>query len=215
MSTSFSVNANITTNNVRTRILDVDGFINPIYLAALTFSGKKDTRWELYLDRDVSKTLDPPNIPSLSAATTGGNIPRKTLLDVVITAVDADGRETPPSLNNNTVTTGASTDTNKVTVTWSSVSGAVSYNVYAATRPGMQTLVSNVVGTSLVITDLPAEAPNSIPTNPDMVVIMTAAGGAVAPPVASGAVGATQRIVVFATCLGSQPDEVGLTLISQ
>src|SRR3972149_1532706 len=146
--------------NVRTKILDVD--VNALMVKVLTISVKDaNSDWEIYFDKSINE-LNPPNQPSLSTTTTEGNILRSTKVLVRITAVDNLGNESPPSLGGKNITTASSTDTNKITSSWSSVPGASSYNIYAGTRVGMETYLGNTSNTSYIITDLLDNTTNNI-----------------------------------------------------
>lgn len=163
---------------VRAKILDVDtGGIYP--LSFLTVSSSANTIWEIYLDQRVN-ALALPGIPTLAATTTGGTILRNSKLHVRITTVDANGLESPPSAGLISVTVGATTDTNKVTISWTAVTGATGgYNVYVGTRPGSESLVANVPsGTSYVLTALGLDAVvgTHLPTMP--IVVQGKSGGA-------------------------------------
>jgi|SRR3989344_1190818 len=154
--------------NIRTKILDVD--VTALIVKTLTISAKgADSDWEIYFDKNISELI-PPNQPSLSATTTGGNLLRSTKVFVRITAVDSLGNESPPSLGGKNITTGSSTDTNKITSSWSSVPGASSYNIYAGTRVGMETYLGNTSNTSYIITDLLDNTTNNIASSPDIVI---------------------------------------------
>ncbi|HLE86265.1 MAG TPA: hypothetical protein VI727_01220 [Candidatus Brocadiaceae bacterium] len=206
MALPLTTNSQISTSNTRIRIVDVD--IGGVPITGFTISSKTgDGIWEIYIDRDIS-TLDDPSQPSLAAATTGGNIPRSQKIYVRLTAIDANGLESPPSLGNKFVTTGATTDTNKVTVSWSAITGAVSYNVYAGTKPNSETLVANVVGTSLILTDLPADAPASIPSAPD--IIMYGKKGGTEPMFLEN-IYINYRLIVY--CQVTSASEVGFSLL--
>jgi hypothetical protein len=161
----------------RTKILDVDmGGVYP--LSFLTLSSSANTIWEIFLDQRVN-ALSVPGNPTLTASTTGGTIPRSTKLYVRVTTIDVNGLEGPPSTGMVSVTTGSGTDTNKVTISWSAVTGSSGgYNVYVGLRPGSESLVTQVAGTSYVLTALSSDAVvgTQIPTMP--IVVQGKSGGA-------------------------------------
>lgn len=164
---TLTINSQVA-GNVRTKILDVD--ISALMVKTLTISAQgADSDWEIYFDKNINE-LNQPNQPSLSTTTTGGTILRSTKVFVRITAVDNLGYESPPSLGGKNIITGSTTDTNKITVSWSSVTGASSYNVYAGTRTGMEVYLGSTVSTSSVITELLANMTNAIATSPDIVI---------------------------------------------
>ena len=176
-------------------ILPVDTLLN---VSAIILScGGADPEWEIYFDKIVND-LAKPNQPSLTAVTTGGTIPRSTKLFVRITTVDVNGAEGTPTDGHKTITTGASTDTNKVTVSWSSISGSSSYNVYAGGLSGRESFVGNTVSTSLVIVDMPGEALQAIPTTPDIHIIGKK-GGVEPIPLSGSGLTVSSRLIVYVT----------------
>lgn len=149
---SYCIEADVTVASGRTKLIDAS--VPGINLAAMVMSAAAaDPTWEIYVDRNIS-TLAPMTNPSFVAATTGGTIPRSTVLYCRLAAVDAPGLESPPSDSSTFKSTAATTDTNKVTISWGAMTGASSYNLYLGTRPGMEGFFQNVVGTSLIVTDL-------------------------------------------------------------
>ncbi len=83
-------------------------------------------------------SLATPGTLSLSTATTGGSLAASTQYYFVVTAIDGSGGQTPTSPENS-ITTGNSTSTNTITVSWSAIAGATNYYVYYGTTAGGET----------------------------------------------------------------------------
>jgi len=206
MAFSLSTNSQLPTSNIRVRVVDVD--ISGVPITGFTVSSKSGNGiWEIFIDKDIS-TLDDPVQPTLAATTTGGTIPRSTKIYVRLTAVDNLGRESPPSLGNKFIITGATTDTNKITVSWSAISGAASYNVYAGTKPNSETFIGNTVALSLVITDIPADASASIPSAP-YVIMYGKKGGT--EPIFLNNIFINSKLIVY--CQVDAQSEIGFSLL--
>lgn len=178
----------------RTKILDIIPLASQSVTALALSCGGSDPEWEIYIDRDISE-LDLMGALTLQAAATGGLFLRSKRVYARVTTVDANGIEGPPSMGVKSVTTGSLTDTNKVTVTWASVVGASSYNVYIGSRPGMETFVSNVIAPLLVVTDfVTPESTQSIPTTCDMNIISKKLG---VEPIAPNGLIINSRLIVY------------------
>jgi len=192
--------------NVRTRLLDVD-LSSPITL--ITVSSKSgDGTWEIFIDKYINN-LEIPDQPTLAKATTGGNIPRDTKIYVRITTIDANGLEGTPSLGNKFIIVTSTTDTNKVTVSWSTVTGAASYNIYASTRPGMLGLIGNTASLSYILTDVPQDVVGGLTSAPD-IIIYGKKGGTEPIPIVNN-LWINTNIIVYVTT--SAASEVGLSMI--
>jgi hypothetical protein len=198
MANSYAIATSIVPG--RNRVYDAT-LPNSITLSMLTVSSDVDQQWDVFLDQAVN-SLAIPSQPTLTAATTSGTIARNTKVYVRITTVDSSGVEGQPCVAGKTVTVGSSTDTNKVTVTWTSVSGASSYNIYAGTSPGFENLVTTgATGTSYVITAMPLDLTRGVGTMPD-ISIKLAAGVALPLPVA-GQIYVGAKVVAFCTVGGN------------
>lgn len=155
------ISANTTLSAGRWKLIDVyTGGVNFTINSIIMSSTQSNPNWEIYIDKDVNNLIQPAQ-PSLVATTTGGSLPRSTQLFVVITTIDTNGIEGPPSDAYKTITTGGSTDTSKITVTFPTVVGAVSYNVYAGTAAGSEGFIGNSVS-SFIITTMPTNANLSV-----------------------------------------------------
>lgn len=151
----------------RIKVLDCDG-VGAAVTGIIGTTENADSLWEVYIDRTVND-LPAAAAPTLTAETTGGVIPASTLASVRITAVDAAGEESPPSDAVNTVTTGAGTATNRIKVVLPSVpAGAVSFNIYANTRQGMEALLLTGVTGTQYLTDVSAQTIDAIPSSPTL-----------------------------------------------
>jgi hypothetical protein len=186
---------------VRTKMLDAD--VQPEFISTLVLSTPNTAPvWELFLDKNlVLSDLDRPVPSLLTAASTGGSLPRNTQYCFRVTCVDSKGLESPPcnvvpaKCN---ITTGGTTDTNTCTITWGAVTGAASYNVYASPKPGSEILVGNTAALSFVLTaPLDYTSPVYIPTKADMI-LMGKGGGAESVPIGYGFV-VMNNIKVFCT----------------
>jgi hypothetical protein len=154
----------------RTKVYDVsipaDYKARWVPAMVLLSSESFDCDWELYVDKDVNNLIVAGAVV-LTPATTGGSILRNTTVYVRVTAVDATG-ESRPTDGCRTATTGATTDTNKIAVSWTSVAGATSYNVYVGSLPGGESFFGDTTGTSLDVTEIPTNDPFGIPTLPSV-----------------------------------------------
>jgi len=94
--------------------------------------------------------LSAPGVPTLTGSTTGGSLAAGTYY-VQITALDAASGETIGSTIASVTTTGS---TGSISTSWTSVSGASTYNIYTDTvnPPAHRATPSNAAGTSAVIT---------------------------------------------------------------
>src|SRR3990172_7161187 len=198
MANSFSDRASISSS--RTKLSDrtfPEGTLISVSAVILSCGGA-DPEWEVYFDKPVND-LAKPGLPTMTPSSTGGTILRNTKLFCRITTVDVDGVEGTPSENLKSATTGSTTDTNKITISWSAVTSAVSYNVYLGSKPGMEGFVINVVGTSTIILDMPtSDNPYGIPTIPDIHVLGKKAG--VEPiPLAGSGITLSNRLIVYVT----------------
>ena len=98
----------------------------------------------------VSANLKPPTTVSCTTATTGGSLGAALATSYKVTAVNSIGETIGSTAA--TVTTGAGT-TNKVTVTWTAVTGAISYKVYGRTS-GSELYLATTTDLSFVDTGL-------------------------------------------------------------
>jgi hypothetical protein len=198
MANSYAISTSVVAG--RNRVYDAV-LPNSITLSMMTISSTVDQQWDIFLDQSVNN-LAVPAQPTLTAATTAGTIPRNTKIYVRITTVDSSGIEGQPCDAGKTVTVGSTTDTNKVTVTWTAITGASSYNIYAGTSPGFENLViAGATGTSYTITALPVDLTRGIVTMPDISVKL-AAGVAMPLPVA-GQIYVGSKVTVFCTVGGT------------
>jgi hypothetical protein len=129
--------------------------------------------WEIFIDQSINN-LNNTSTVTLTTQTTGGTIYRNQKAYVRVTAVDANG-ESIATPGNKFTTTGSTTDTNQVSASWTAISGATSYNVYASNEPGNETYYGNTASTSLVITNLSVDNPKGLPVIP-IVNVTNAAG---------------------------------------
>jgi PilX N-terminal len=84
--------------------------------------------------------------PGLTAATTGGSFPKSTTYYYVVTALGPWGENQGTEAN---ITTGSTTSTNKIKLTWTAVTGATGYRVYRGTSAGGETgYLSQAAGTT-------------------------------------------------------------------
>jgi hypothetical protein len=182
----------------RTRVIDVS-VPQAVGLAALVISSDADAEWEFYIDRQIAD-LARPGQPTLSTSAALGQLAASTKVYVRVTAVDANGLESPPSAGGKVVTVGSATNTNRVSASWSAVTGASSYNVYVGSRPGMEALYGSTASTSLNIDSLPGDTASAIPTASDIVIsplrgTPTPIQGSSGVPISIG-----QSLVVYVTC---------------
>ncbi len=106
--------------------------------------------------------LSSPGTLTMSTATTGGSIAASTTYYYEVTAVDAAGGQTLPSPENSQAT-GSGTSTNTITISWSAVSGASSYDIYRGTSSGNEGTFFNTINTSY--TDTGATGSTASPSN--------------------------------------------------
>ena len=163
----------------------------------MSVGGDVDQQWDIFLDQAVNSLLLPVQ-STLATATTGGSIPASVKLYVRYTTVDAAGVEGQPCVAGKTITTGSSTATNKITVSMTAVTGAVSYNIYAGTTPGYEAYAGNSITTSFIMVSLPIDATRGIPTMPDISVKL-AAGVSLPLPVGGQSVLVGAHVTVFCT----------------
>jgi hypothetical protein len=179
-----------------------------ITLSTMTISSDVDQQWDIFLDQQINN-LTLPVQPALTAATTGGTIALNTKLYVRITTIVADATqpdgylEGQPCVSGKTVTVGATTSTNKVTVAITAVTGASGYRIYVGTSPGYEAFSGQILGsTSYIITSLPADATRGVPTMPD-ISIKLAAGVSQTLPVGGQSVYVGAKVTVFCTVGGT------------
>ena len=188
MANAFSAKATVL--NGRVLVLDAAP-PSAMNLASLVVTGDVAIEWEIYLDKDIS-TLAMGSV-SLSDNSSGGAILNNTTVYVRVTAVDADGRESPPSVSASRKV-GSSGNTHRITASWSAVVGAVSYNIYTSTKPNQENLHLAGAVSPQSITAQPLDIPLSVPTTPDIHLI--APVGVQAVPVVG--IPLSARIVVYA-----------------
>lgn len=121
-------------------------------VATLTYTGNATSAL-----LTVVQSMQQPTNVSLNTDTTGGFLSDSTNVEVVIVPVNASG--IGPASGEETLETGSSTSTNTVSVTWSAVLGAASYNVYVN---GL--MLANTTATSYTIANLPASTAAALPT---------------------------------------------------
>ena len=92
--------------------------------------------------------INPPAAPTVTTSTTGGTIAASTLLTYGVTALTAQGESTESATTS--ITTGSTTATNSNTISWSSVTGATSYNVYQGGK-----LIGSTTGLTFTDTGYP------------------------------------------------------------
>ena len=175
-----------------------------ITLSMMSVSSDVDQQWDIFLDQLVNNLLLPAQ-PGLTAATTGGTIPASTKMYVRITSLVVDATqldgylEGQPCVAGKTVTTAATTATNKVTVAITAVTGAAGYRIYVGTSPGYEALAGQIIGaTSFVLTAMPLDTTRGVPTMPD-ISIKIASGVAMALPVGGQSVLVGAHVTVFCT----------------
>jgi hypothetical protein len=204
MANSYSIATNLTTG--RNRVYDA--LVPGITLSTMTVSSDVDQQWDIFLDNQVNN-LKLPTQPTLTAATTGGLIPLNTQLYVRVTSLIIDANqpdgylEGQPCIAGKTVTTTATTSTNKITVSITAVVGSIGYRIYAGTSPGYESFVGQVLGsTSYIITSLPVDTTRGVPTMPDIQIKM-AAGVSQTFPIGGQSVYVGERVTVFCTVGGT------------
>ena len=188
MANAFSAKSTVV--NGRTLVLDAAP-PSAMSLASLVVTGDVAIEWEIYLDKDIS-TLAMGAV-SLSDNSSGGTILNNTTVFVRVTAIDADGKESPPSVSVSKKV-GSSGNAHRVTATWSAVVGAISYNIYTSTKSNQENLFLAGAVSPQSITVQPLDIPLSVPTTPDIHLI--AAVGVHSIPVIG--VPLSARIVVYA-----------------
>lgn len=92
--------------------------------------------------------LTAPVTSAGATATTGGTIPRNTTWYYKVTAINANGETTAGTEQSQA--TGATTDTNTITVNWATVTGATGFKIYRGVAAGQENLLIGTVG--LVVT---------------------------------------------------------------
>ena len=164
-------------NSFSTKIPIVSGY-NTVLAGTLPFSGtligmtlSNDiaVTWEVYIDRQIN-ALDRVATLSLSAASSGGTLAANTIHYFRVTTVDALGFEGPPVDTLFSKKTGASA-TSSITITWTAVAGAVSYNVYASSSAGQETFRGNTAALTYTLTTPPVNQSLQVPTLPDIIII--------------------------------------------
>ena len=134
MANAFSAKATV----LNGRILVMDAAPpSAMSLASLVLTGDVAIEWEVYLDKDIS-TLSMGSV-SLSDNSSGGTILNNTTVYVRVTAIDADGRESPPSAAV-FKKVGSSGNLHKVTASWAAVVGASSYRIYTSTKANQENI---------------------------------------------------------------------------
>lgn len=152
----------------KTKIYDVDNQNEAVvWMPSMIMVSARDAAvtFRVFIDQNVN-SIDNNQTIVLAKATTGGDIVRNLKVYVRMTVLDSQGVESEPTDGNKFITTDGTTDTNKVTVSWSSVSGAASYNIYASSDPGREAFVGNTSSLTLDITTVPVGSPVGIPTLP-------------------------------------------------
>lgn len=187
MANAFSTKATLASG--RTLVMDAT-LSNAMTLISMVLSGDLAVEWELYLDRDIS-TLAVGTV-SLSDSGSGGTITANTNVYVRVTAVDALGKESPPSASVLKKTGAGNTHT--ITATWTAVTDAVSYNIYTSTKSGQETLYLAGAVSPQAITDMPVNRSLGLLTAPDIHII--APVGVVPIPVLGAPL--FERLVVYA-----------------
>lgn len=193
-------------NSFSTKIPIVSGY-NTILAGTLPFSGSLigmtlsndiAVTWEVYIDRQIN-ALDRILTLSLAAASSGGTLPANTIHYFRVTTVDALGLEGPPVDTLFSKKTGASA-TSSITITWTAIAGASSYNVYASSSAGQETFQGNTASLTYTLTTPPVNQSLQVPTLPDVIVIAPAAS--VTRPIVGGIL-LVGKIDVFAKAGGN------------
>lgn len=192
----ISLGGALSASSGRSRLIDVD-VVQAMSIAAMIFSSTADADWEVYIDKDLADLARPAQPTLTNSSTTLGQLPASQKVYVRVTAVDANGLESPPSVGNKMVTTGAGTATNRVAASWTAVVGAASYNVYVGSRSGMETFYANVPSNSANIDSLPDGLAGGIATAAD--IIMSPAKGVATQVHASIPITVARRLTIFIT----------------
>ena len=135
-------------------------------LSSLIFSCSDDIDWEVFIDKPNLNTLTRMITFSLNASSSGGTIPRDTIVYFRVTTVDVNGKESAPTSIINKKT--GSSNTSSIVVSWAAIIDATSYNIYAANKAGQEYLVGQTTSLSWTLTELPSARWNAIPTAPDI-----------------------------------------------
>lgn len=165
MSNAFSSKATLVSG--RTLVMDA-ALPGAMTLSSLILTSDVEIEWELYLDRDIS-TLAMGAV-SLSDSSSGGTILNNTTVHVRVTAIDDEGRESPPSAAVSKKV-GSSGNSHRVTATWAAVAGATSYNIYTSTKSGQENIYLVGAVSPQNITEQPINISLSLPTAPDLHII--------------------------------------------
>lgn len=200
MAQGFIANCKVPTSS-RTKIMDI-AVPYPSNLSTICLSASsKNPVWEIYFDSDVSGSLGTAPTPSLATVTTGGSLPRSTKYYVRVSAQDAGGFRSPASDTLVTITTGATTDTNKINLTLTAVAGASSYNIYLGKEPGQEYYHSNVTSLTPSIVDDFTQI-GVVPMDPT-IQISSSAGKMDVIPISPGTISVATRVAVFVTFDGT------------
>lgn len=116
------------------------GLLSTIYLGLLTALPTDSVG-----DGLAEPWLVAPAITGITSVSTGGSIAPDTRY-YEVTAVNASGETTASAEVSYTVPSG--TSTNVVTVSWGTVSGAVTYNLYEASTSGDEGLIASGISTT-------------------------------------------------------------------
>ena len=136
-------------------------------LASLILSSSEVIEWEIYLDKEINSLTRLASI-SLSAVSSGGTIPRDTVIYVRVTTVDVNGVESAPTSVQSKKT--GSSSTSKIAVSWVAIIDAVAYRVYASTKPGSELFIGETTTLTFDVTYAAPPVSFSIPTSPDIYV---------------------------------------------
>lgn len=134
-------------------------------LVSLVLTNDVAVEWEIYLDKEIS-TLAMGAV-SLSDNSSGGAIANSTTVHVRVTAIDADGKESPPSVPVSRKV-GSSGNLHRINASWASVVGAVSYRIYTSTKANQESIYLVSAVSPQIIGDQPIDIPLSVPTTPDI-----------------------------------------------
>jgi hypothetical protein len=124
---------------------------------------------------NIADTLTPLGIPYISTAstaTTGGTLAQNTTYYYEVTAANGDGGETSFS-NQYAETTGNTTATNTITLTFNPIPGATAYHIYRSTTSssytgvGYYSTIGTVSGTNVTFTDTNATKNNTTASPPN------------------------------------------------
>jgi hypothetical protein len=88
--------------------------------------------------------LAAPVTSAVTTATTGGTIPRSTTWYYKVTAINANGETTAGT--EQSLSTGAGTDTNTLSANWTTVAGATGFKIYRGVAAGQENLLIGTVG---------------------------------------------------------------------